>query len=74
MAKAKQLPLPEAELPVVKPNQTEEAIVALAEVTKELIRIIQCFPNYNRLSPELKTRLVRAYTKATEAKTKVDIW
>lgn len=74
MAKPKQLPLPEAGLPVVKPNQTEEAIVALAEVTKELIRIIQSFPNYNRLSPELKTRLARAYTKATEAKTKVDIW
>lgn len=74
MTKAKQLPLPEAGLPVVKPNQTEEAIVALAEVTKELIRIVQSFPNYNRLSPELKTQLVKAYTKATEAKTKVDIW
>ena len=52
-------------------TEQDQSIIELAETVKELVRIIQCFPNFNRLSEHLKNRLGDVYRKASKAKERV---
>lgn len=49
----------------------DKAIIEIAESLKELCRIIQSMPNYDKLSVNLKTRLAKVYEKVSVAKSRI---
>ena len=51
-----------------------KSIVELAETVKELVRIIQCMPNYVKLDDVLQSRLGVVYHKAVVAKDRVVVF
>ncbi len=54
-------------------SQAGLAIEELAECIKELIRVIQLFPNFEKLDDRFKLRLEQVYSKAVIAKNRVHV-
>jgi hypothetical protein len=53
------------------PDALALSVGELSETVKELVRIIQSFPNYAKLGGEIERRLTGVYQKASRAKDRV---